>query len=370
MKKKLFGAVALAAVAGLLLAGCSTGRGGDPASSGDSTDAPAAAIDADARIGVALPDKTSENWVLAGDLFVDGLQEAGFTDDVQYAGSASAVQDQQAQIETMIQNGAQVIVIGAADTSQLGSQLQAAKDAGITVIAYDRLIQDTPNVDYYIAFDNYKVGELQGQALIDGMKERFGEQDSYNIELFSGSPDDSNAPVFFEGAMSVLQPLIDDGTLNVVSGQTEIAQTATQDWLAENAQERMDNLIQQNYSDGTELHGVLSPNDTLARAILASASDAGLETPVVTGQDSEVESVKSIMAGQQYSTISKDTRKLVADTIELIQQLQQGETPTTEPMDNGSTEVPSVLLDPVIVTKDNAAEVYADDPNLAPLTEG
>lgn len=193
MKKKLFGAVALAAVAGLLLAGCSTGRGGDPASSGDAT-APAAAIDADARIGVALPDKTSENWVLAGDLFVNGLKDAGFTPDVQYAGSASAVQDQQSQIESMIQNGAQVIVIGAADTSQLGSQLQAAKDAGITVIAYDRLIQDTPNVDYYIAFDNYKVGELQGQALIDGMKAQFGEQDSYNIELFSGSPDDSNAP--------------------------------------------------------------------------------------------------------------------------------------------------------------------------------
>ena len=128
----------------------------------------------------------------------------------------------------MIQNGAQVIVIGAADTGQLATQLQAAKDAGILVISYDRLIQGTENLDYYIAFDNYRVGELQGQALLDGMADRFPDADTYNIELFSGSPDDSNAPVFFEGAMSVLQPKIDDGTLNVVSGQSELAATATQ----------------------------------------------------------------------------------------------------------------------------------------------
>lgn len=369
MKKKLFGAMALATVAGLVLAGCGTGREDAGTGNGDGTDG-AAGFDADARIGVALPDKTSENWVLAGDLFVNGLEEAGFTPDVQYAGSNNPVQDQQSQIEAMIQNGAQVIVIGAADTGQLSTQLQAAKDAGIAVISYDRLIQGTENLDYYIAFDNYRVGELQGQALLDGMADRFPDADTYNIELFSGSPDDSNAPVFFEGAMSVLQPKIDDGTLNVVSGQSELAATATQDWLAENAQERMDNLIQGNYTGGTELHGVLSPNDTLARAILASASDAGLETPVVTGQDSEVESVKSIMAGVQYSTISKDTRILVADTIELLKTLQAGETPEgAEGMDNGSAEIPSILLDPVIVTEENAAEVYADDPTLGPLTE-
>ncbi|MGO1515687.1 substrate-binding domain-containing protein [Agrococcus casei] len=369
MKKKLFGAMALATVAGLVLAGCGTGREDAGTGNGDGTDG-AAGFDADARIGVALPDKTSENWVLAGDLFVNGLEEAGFTPDVQYAGSATAVQDQQSQIEAMIQNGAQVIVIGAADTGQLATQLQAAKDAGILVISYDRLIQGTENLDYYIAFDNYRVGELQGQALLDGMADRFPDADTYNIELFSGSPDDSNAPVFFEGAMSVLQPKIDDGTLNVVSGQSELAATATQGWLAENAQERMDNLIQGNYSSGTELHGVLSPNDTLARAILASTSDAGLDTPVVTGQDSEVESVKSIMEGVQYSTISKDTRILVADTIDLISTLQAGETPEgAEGMDNGSADIPSILLDPVIVTQENAAEVYADDPKLGPLTE-
>lgn len=367
MKKRLFGAMALVTVAGMMLAGCGTGREGE---TGGDDGGGTAGFAEDARIGVALPDKTSENWVLAGDLFVNGLEEAGFTPDVQYAGANTAVQDQQAQIEAMVQNGADVIVIGAADTGQLSTQLQAARDAGVEIIAYDRLIQDTENVDYYIAFDNYQVGELQGQALLDGLAERFPDADTYNVELFSGSPDDSNAPVFFEGAMSVLQPKIDDGTLNVVSGQTDLAATATQDWLAENAQERMDNLIQGNYTDGTELHGVLSPNDTLARAILASASDAGIETPVVTGQDSEVESVKSIMAGDQYSTISKDTRILVADTISLLDTLQAGETPEgAVPMDNGAAEIPSVLLEPVIVTQENAAEVYADDPNLAPLTE-
>lgn len=363
MKKKLLGAIAISAVAGLVLAGCGTGRDGGGTDGGEG-------ISEDARIGVALPDRTSENWVLAGDLFVDGLEEAGFEPDVQYAGSNNPVQDQQQQIEAMIQNGAELIVIGAADTAQLSTQLQAAKDAGITVVSYDRLIENSENIDYYIAFDNFEVGVLQGTALLEGLEERFGDEDTWNIELFSGSPDDSNAPVFFDGAMSVLQPKIDDGTLNVVSGQTEIAATATQDWSAENAQERMDNLIQGNYSSGTEVHGVLSPNDTLARAILASASDAGLETPVVTGQDSEVESVRSIMAGDQYSTISKDTRILVADTIDLISTLQAGDEPgDTEALDNGATDIPSILLDPVIVTQENAAEVYADDPNLAPLTE-
>jgi putative multiple sugar transport system substrate-binding protein len=268
----------------------------------------------------------------------------------------------------MITNGAKVIVIGAKDGKQLGTQLQQAADAGVKIIAYDRLIENTENVDYYAAFDNFKVGNLQGQALLDGLAERSGHEAPWNIELFSGSPDDANSAVFFNGAMEVLQPKIDDGTLVVVSGQTDIAQTATQGWEAENAQSRMDSLLAANYGD-KNVDGVLSPNDNLARAIITSTKQAGkdISTVTVTGQDSEVESVKSIMAGEQYSTINKDTSLLVEQTIKMIQQLQAGEevdVNDTEQYDNGVKVVPAYLLDPVIVTKENAAEAYANNPSL------
>ncbi|NUO89414.1 MAG: sugar-binding protein, partial [Dermatophilaceae bacterium] len=217
---------------------------------------------------------------------------------------------------------------------------------------------------------NFKVGELQGQALLDGMAKK-KPNGPYNIELFAGSPDDANAQVFFDGAMKVLQPKITDGTLKVVSGQTQFNQAVTQGWKAENAQKRMDTLLAANYTSAP-LDGVLSPNDTLARAILTSVKAAGKPNPIVTGQDSEVESVKSIMAGVQYSTINKDTRNLVKDTIEMVQALQKGQTPKvndTKSYNNGVKVVPANLLPPVIVTKENAAQAYANDPTLSALTK-
>ena len=240
------------------------------------------------------------------------------------------------------------------------------------MIAYDRLIENTEAVDYYVAFDNFKVGQLQGQALLDGLAERAGHEAPYNIELFSGSPDDANSKVFFDGAMDVLQPEIDNGNLVVVSGQTEIAQTATEGWLPENAQNRMDTLLTSSYSGDTVVDGVLSPNDTLARAIITSVQQAGKPVPVVTGQDSEVESVKSIMEGIQYSTINKDTALLVEQSIKMVGQLQAGETVDVndeESYDNGAKIVPAYLLDPIIVTKGNAAEAYANVPSLLEIVK-
>jgi putative multiple sugar transport system substrate-binding protein len=359
--------VAAGAIALLALTACSERSG---SSGGDSADS-GKGFPADALIGVALPAKTSENWVLAGDLFVNGLKEAGFQSDVQYAGASSTVSDQQNQIQAMVTKGAKVIVIGATDASQLSTQVKAAKDAGAYVIAYDRLIKNTPDVDYYVAYDNFKVGQLQGQALLDGMKAK-KPNGPYTIELFSGSPDDNNSAVFFDGAMSVLKPEIDKGTVVVGSGQTDIKQTAIEGWKAENAQRRMDSLLTSTYSTGKTLDGVLSPNDTLARAIITSVKGAGKPLPVVTGQDSEVESVKSIMAGEQYSTINKDTRNLVKQTIQMIKDLQQGKEPEvndTTSYNNGVKVVPAYLLPPQIVTKANAAEAYANDPILAPLTK-
>jgi len=348
---------------------CAVGSGGGSGGGGGSE--AAGGFEAGSSIGVALPDKTSENWVLAGQLFTDGLKEAGFKPDVQYAPASNTVAEQQNQITSMITNGAKVVVIGAKDGAQLSSQVEAAKQSGATVIAYDRLILNTDAVDYYAAYDNFKVGQLQGQALLDGMAAKSPDKKPYNIELFSGSPDDNNAGVFFNGAMDVLQPKIDDGTLKVVSGQTEVAQTATQGWLAQNAQSRMDTLLAANYAS-TDLDGVLSPNDTLARAIIESVRAAGKPIPIVTGQDSEVESVKSIMAGEQYMTIYKDTRTLVEQAIKMVQALQKGdkaEVNDTESYDNGVKVVPTFLLPPEAVTKENAAEVYEDNPDLEPLTQ-
>ena len=364
-------AIALAAVSSLALTGCGrsdSSSGSSAASGGSGSATGSGGFAADSYIGIALPKKTSENWVLAENLFKDGITKAGFKGDVQFANNGVA--EQQNQIQTMVTKGAKVIVIGALDGGQLASQVKSAKDAGATVIAYDRLIMNTANVDYYVAFDNRKVGQLQGQALLEGMKAK-KPNGPYNVELFAGSPDDSNAKVFFDGAMDVLKPKIDDGTLKVVSGQKEFTQAVTQDWKAENAQKRMDNLLTANYGS-TTLDGVLSPNDTLARAVITSVKAAGKPIPVVTGQDSEVESVKSIMAGEQYSTINKDTRKLVAATLDMLKALQKGEKPTvtdTSQYNNGTKVVPANLLAPVIVTKANAAEAYKDDPTLAPLTK-
>ncbi|MFG1919313.1 substrate-binding domain-containing protein [Micromonospora sp. NPDC048898] len=366
--RKFFGTsvVAISAAAMLALAGCGSGRDGDSGSKGDA----AKGFPANSLIGVALPAKTSENWVLAGDLFTNGLKEAGFQGDVQYAGASTTVADQQAQITAMVTKGAKVIVIGATDAAQLSTQVAAAHTAGVKVIAYDRLITNTPDLDYYVAFDNFKVGQLQGQALLDGMKAK-KPNGPYNIELFSGSPDDNNAGVFFNGAMSVLKPEIDKGNVVVASGQKDVKQTAIQGWKAEGAQARMDQLLTSTYGS-KELDGVLSPNDTLARAILTSVKGAGKPIPVVTGQDSEVESVKSIVKGEQYMTINKDTRNLVKETINMVKALQAGDKPQvndTKSYNNGSKVVDTYLLPPVAVTKANAAEAYATDPKLAPLTK-
>jgi putative multiple sugar transport system substrate-binding protein len=357
-------AAAVAAIAALALTACGrseTGTTGGGTGGGE-------AFPKDSSIGVALPQKTSENWVLAEKLFNDGLTEAGFKPDVQFANGG--VSEQQNQISTMVTKGAKVIIVGAIDGAQLGTQLKQAKDSGATIIAYDRLLLNTENVDYYVAYDNFKVGELQGQALLDGMKAKKPEG-PYNIELFAGSPDDANAKVFFDGAMSVLQPKIDDGTLKVVSGQKTFPQAVTQGWRDAEAQKRMETIISGSYSSAN-VDGVLSPNDNLARAILRAVKAAGKPLPVVTGQDSEVESVKSILAGEQYSTINKDTRKLVEHAITMVKDIQAGKTPEInddKSYNNKVKTVPAYLLEPVIVTKENVKSAYVDDPVLGPLTK-
>jgi putative multiple sugar transport system substrate-binding protein len=366
--------IAVTGVALIALTACSSKSSTTtPSSTGTGTGAAAAGAGfaADSLIGVALPAKTSENWVLAGGLYDTDLTAAGFKADVQYAAATGTVADQQGQITALITKGAKVIIIGAEDGSQLGTQLAAAKAAGITVIAHDRLILNTPNLDYYVAYDNRKVGQLQGQALLDGMKAKKATG-PYTIELFAGSPTDANAKVFFDGAMDVLQPAITAGTVVVGSGQTDFKQVTTDGWKPENSQRRMDALMTGTYGTKT-LDGVLSPNDTLARSIIQSVKSAGKPIPIVTGQDSEVESIKSIIAGEQYSTINKDTRALVAQVVKMVQDLQAGKTPATNDStsyNNGSKIVPAYLLTPVVVTKANVKTAYATDPKLNAVANG
>ena len=363
MKKKVFGLVAMGVATTMALAACSGGGRGTEesteATSGATTEA--AGFAADATIGVALPWLGTQNWKEAQDLFSAELSEAGYTPLIQAADNK--VPQQQTQIESMIEQGAKVIVVGPVDGNQLGSVLDKAKAAGTYIIGYDRLIENTESVDGVVQFGSIRTGELQGQSLLDGLAAKKGEP-PYTIELFGGGPADPNAPNFFEGAMSVLQPKIDDGTLEVVSGQTDFQQAATADWDNAKAQARMDSLLSGFYSDD-QIDGVLSPNDGIARAILTASENAGQDAPVVTGLDAENESVKLVWEGVQWSTVAKPTSVLVGQTMDIIASLQAGEgMPSTDvTADNGVIEVPVYELDPVVVTKDNAEEAFADDPD-------
>lgn len=315
---------------------------------------------ADATIGVALPWLGTQNWAEANEMFKTQLEAAGFKVIVQHADNK--VPQQQQQIESMIQNGVSVIVVGPVDGSQLGSVLEEAAAAGIKIIGYDRLLENTTAVDGVVQFGSVKTGELQGQALLDGLKAEKGDG-PYNIELFGGGPADPNAPNFFKGAMTVLQPKIDDGTLTVVSGQTDFTQCATLDWDNSKAQARMDSLLSGFYAD-KEIHGVLSPNDGIARAIITASEQAGQEIPVVSGLDAENESVEWIWSGRQYSTVAKPTDVLVGKTVEIIKSLQAGEG-MPEPdtlVNNGKIDVGVYELPPLVVTKENAKEAFANDP--------
>jgi putative multiple sugar transport system substrate-binding protein len=317
---------------------------------------PASAADK-GTVGIAMPTKSSARWIADGDNMVKVLKERGYNTDLQYA--EDDIPNQLSQIENMVTKGAKVLVIASIDGTTLSDVLKQAHDKGIKVIAYDRLIRETPNVDYYATFDNFQVGVLQAQSLLKGLgyPENKGP---FNIELFGGSPDDNNAYFFYDGAMSVLKPLIDNGTLKVASGQMGMDKVSTLRWDGATAQARMDNLLSAYYSDKT-LNGVLSPYDGLSIGILSSLKGVGygsgkMKMPVVTGQDAEVPSMKSILAGEQYSTIFKDTRELAKVTADMVDATLSGKEPTvndTKTYNNGVKVVPSYLLKPVVVDKSN-----------------
>ena len=316
-------------------------------------------------IGISMPTKSSTRWISDGESMVKEFTALGYETDLQYA--EDDIPNQLAQIENMVTKGAKVLIIAAIDGTTLSDILKKAKESGAKVFAYDRLISKTGDVDYYTTFDNFGVGVLQATSLVQGLKERFPNEKPWNVELFGGSPDDTNAFYFYDGAMSVLQPMIDKGEIAVLSAQMGMDKVGTLRWDGAVAQARMDNLLSAFYTD-KKVHGVLAPYDGLSRGIISSLKGVGYggadqPMPIVSGQDAELPSVKAMNSGEQYSTVFKDTRELAKVTAKMVDTVLQGKEPEindTKTYNNGVKVVPSYLLTPHSVGKGDISKMLVD----------
>ncbi len=355
MKKKLLSVFLCAAMAASLLVGC-----GNAASTG-SQSAGGNAGGGSGKVGVAMPTKDLQRWNQDGANMEQQLKAAGYDVDLQYASNDIATQV--SQIENMISSGAKVLVIASIDGDSLGTVLAQAKEQGIKVIAYDRLIMNSDAVTYYATFDNYMVGTKQGEYIRDQL-DLDNAAGPFNLEIFTGDPGDNNARFFYGGAIDVLKPYIDAGKLVVQSGQVEFDNVATANWSTENAQSRMDAIISANYADGTKIDAVLCSNDSTALGVTNSleANYTG-EWPIITGQDCDVANVKNMIAGKQSMSIFKDTRTLAAKTVEMVDAIMKGtEAPVndTKTYDNGTGVIPSFLCEPVFADVNNYKELLID----------
>ena len=313
-------------------------------------------------VGVAMPTKDLQRWNQDGENMKIQLEQAGYTVDLQYA--ANDITTQVSQVENMIAGGCEVLVIASIDGEALGTVLDQAKEAGIPVIAYDRLIMGSDAVSYYATFDNWDVGVKQGEFIVQALDLANAGDKTYNIEYITGDPGDNNINFFFDGAISVLQPYIDAGTLVCPSGQTEKQAVATANWATEAAQSRFENILASYYSDGTQLDAVLASNDSTALGV-ANALDSSYtgKYPVLTGQDCDIAGVKNMLAGTQSMSVFKDTRDLAAKTVEMVDSLMKGTEPPvndTETYNNDTGVIPSYLCEPKACTLDNYKELLLD----------
>lgn len=365
MKKKFFASL-MAMVMVFGLAAC--GGSSEPAAEGDTAEGGVGG-----KIGVSMPTQSLQRWNQDGSNMKAELEAAGYEVDLQYAGD-NDIPTQVSQIENMIAGGCEVLVVAAIDGSSLTTALQGAAEKGIPVIAYDRLIMDSEAVSYYATFDNYKVGQMQGQYIVDALDLENAEG-PFNIELITGAPDDNNVNFFFGGAMDVLQPYIDSGKLVVPSGQTEKAQCATANWSTEEAQKRFENIISSvGYGpNGVKLDAVLCSNDSTSYGVQNALQAAGYTAdnmPIITGQDCDKPNVKNIVSGLQSMSVFKDTRTLAEKVVGMVDAIMKGTEPEindtetydngTETYDNGTGVIPSYLCDPVVVTVDNYKEMLID----------
>ncbi len=315
----------------------------------------------DNLVGVAMPTKDLQRWNQDGENMKAQLEAAGYQVDLQYG--ANDIATQVSQIENMIANGCKVLVIASIDGDSLGTVLAQAKEAGIPVIAYDRLIMNSDAVSYYATFDNWLVGVTQGK-FIEKALDLENAAGPFNMEFITGDPGDNNINFFFDGAMSVLQPYLDNGKVVCPSGQTEKAVVATANWATDAAQARFENILAANYSDGTQLDAVLASNDSTAlgveNALAASYTGA---YPIITGQDCDIAIMKNLIEGKQAMSVFKDTRTLASKVVEMVDALMKGAEPPvndTETYDNGTGIIPSFLCEPVACTADNYKEIVID----------
>ena len=310
------------------------------------------------KVGVSMPTKDLQRWNQDGENMQAQLIEAGYEVDLQFA--SNDVQQQLNQVTNMINNGCEVLVIAAIEGSSLGSALDLAKEKGIPVIAYDRLLMESDAVSYYATFDNYKVGQVQGNYVKDALDLDNAEGPFY-MEITAGDPGDNNANFFYSGAMDVLKPYIDEGKIVVKSGQVEFSDVATPTWKTEVAQTRADSILSSFYADGSSIDAWLCSNDSTALGV-TNALEANYdgEWPIITGQDCDVSNVKNMIAGKQSMSVFKDTRTLAAQVVKMVGQILAGETVDvndTETYDNTQIVGPSFLCDPVFASVDNYEEL-------------
>ncbi|WP_028235854.1 substrate-binding domain-containing protein [Pseudobutyrivibrio sp. MD2005] len=368
MKRKLLSVLLTGALAASMFVGCGTSTettdtgaaGGDAATTteGGST------AGGGTKVGVAMPTKDLQRWNQDGANMQSELEAAGYEVDLQYA--SNDVQTQVSQIENMINSGCDVLVVAAIEASSLGEAMDMAAEANIPVIAYDRLIMNTDAVSYYATFDNYKVGTVQGEYIEKELDLKNAKADGkkYTMEITAGDPGDNNAGFFYQGAIDVLQPYMDDGVIEVKSGQTEFSEVATAQWATETAQSRMENILSSYYADGTNLDICLCSNDSTALGVEnALAANYKGDYPIVTGQDCDIENTKNMIAGKQSMSVFKDTRTLASQVVKMVGQILNGEevdVNDTETYDNGNKVVESYLCDPVFADANNYKELLID----------
>ena len=310
-------------------------------------------------VGVAMPTKDLQRWNQDGANMKEQLESAGYEVDLQYASNDIATQV--SQIENMIAGGVGALVVASIDGEALGTVMAQAKEANIPVIAYDRLIMNSDAISYYATFDNWDVGVKQGEYIVEALDLENATDKSFNIEYITGDPGDNNINFFFDGAISVLQPYIDAGTLVCQSGQTEKAEVATANWATDVAQSRFETILGSYYSDGQTLDVVLASNDSTAQGVANALASSYTGTyPVLTGQDCDIVSVQNMAAGKQAMSVFKDTRDLAAKTVEMVDAIMQGTEPPvndTETYDNGTGVIPSYLCEPIACTPEMIDEL-------------
>lgn len=376
MKKKVLSMILTTGMVMSMLAGC--GSTAQTTTSDDSSTTTTASTESSAAtattaaasdetksggglIGVAMPTKDLQRWNQDGANMKEQLEAAGYTVDLEYA--SNDISTQVSQVENMISNGCELLVIASIDGESLGTPLQQAKDAGIPVIAYDRLLMNSDAVSYYATFDNYMVGTKQGEYIVEAL-DLENAAGPFNMEIFTGDPGDNNARYFYGGAMDILQPYIDSGKLVVKSGSIDFADVATANWSTETAQGRMEAIISSYYADGTPIDVVLCSNDSTALGVEnALENNYTGEWPVITGQDCDMANVKNMIAGKQSMSIFKDTRTLATQVVKMVDAVMKGEEAPvndTETYDNGALVVPSYLCEPVFADKDNYKELLID----------